>query len=132
MRQLGQFVFLLSLPFATLVPMRSMAAVSSDDFLVHTTGQLVALCTAAPSDPLAAPAVNFCHGFAVGVVRVLQEQDADNPGAKPLFCLPAKGLSRNQALSEFVQWVSADPSRMSMPATDGVAGFLAANYPCSQ
>ncbi|HTJ89282.1 MAG TPA: Rap1a/Tai family immunity protein [Acidocella sp.] len=132
MRQLGPFAFLLSLPFATLVPAHGMAAVSSDDFLARTTGQLVALCSAPPTDPLATSAVNFCHGFAVAVARVLEEEDAANPGTRPMFCLPANGVSRNQAVSQFVQWASADPSRMSMPATDGVAGFLAANYPCSR
>jgi hypothetical protein len=132
MRLLGQFVFLLSLPLTIFMPTRGMAAVSNDDFLAHTTGQLVALCSAAPADPLATSARNFCHGFTVAVARVLQEQDAANPDTRPMFCLPAKGVSRNQAISEFVQWASADPSRMSMPAADGVAGFLAATYPCSQ
>jgi hypothetical protein len=108
-----------------------MAAVSTDEFSAKTTGQLVALCSAPPTDPLSTPAQNFCDGFAVGVVRVLQEEDAANPRAAPMFCLPAKGVERNQAVSEFVQWASADPSRMSMPAADGVAGFLAARYPCS-
>ena len=132
MRQPGPFVFLLSLPFATLMPTRGMAAVSPNDFQAHTTGQLVALCSAPPTDPLATPAVNFCHGFTVAVARVLQEEDAANPGTRPMFCLPANGVSRNQAITQFVQWASADPSRMSMPATDGVAGFLATNYPCSR
>ena len=62
----------------------------------------------------------------------LQEEDAADPGAKPMFCLPAKGVERTQAISEFVQWASADPSRMAMPAADGVAGFLTARYPCSR
>jgi hypothetical protein len=132
MRKLARFVFLLSVPFATLVPTRGIAAVQTDDFLARTTGQLVALCSAAPTDPLATPALNFCHGYTVGVVRVLQEEDAANPRAKPMFCLPVNGGERNQAISEFVRWASADPSRMSMPATDGVAGFLAAHYPCSR
>jgi Rap1a immunity proteins len=132
MRQLARFVFVLSFPLATLVPTRGIAAVSPDEFTANTTGQLVALCSAPPTDPLATPALNFCHGFAVGVVRALQEEDAADPGAKAMFCLPAKGVERNQAISEFVQWASADPSRMAMPAADGVAGFLAARYPCSR
>ena len=131
MRKLVRFVFVLSLPFASLVPTCGMAAVSPDEFSVSTTGQLVALCSAQSTDPLATPALNFCHGFAVGVVRALQEEDAADPRGKPMFCLPANGVQRNQAVSEFVQWASADPSRMSMPATDGIAGFLAARYPCS-
>ena len=132
MRKSARFVFLLSLPFTTLVPTRGMTAVQTSDFLASTTGQLVALCSAAPADPLATPAWNFCHGFAIAVTRVLQEEDAANPGTRPMFCLPAKGVERNQAISEFVQWASGDPSRLSMPASDGVAGFLAARYPCSQ
>jgi hypothetical protein len=132
MDKLSRFVFLLPLLFAAVAPARGMAAVQTSDFLVNTTDQLVSLCSAKPNDPLVTPALNFCHGFAVGVTRTLQEEDLADPRAKPMFCLPANGVDRNQALSAFLQWVSADPSRMSMSAADGIAGFLAANYPCGR
>jgi hypothetical protein len=130
MQKFARLVFLL-LPFGAFMPTSGFAAVQTDDFLVTTTAQLLNLCTAAQTDPMAVPALNFCHGFAVGVARVLQEEDAANPNAKAMFCLPPSGVDRNHALSEFVQWASADPSRMSLPATDGIAEFLAAYYPCS-
>jgi len=130
MQKIARLVFLL-LPFGAFIPTSGVAAVQTDDFLVTTTAQLLNLCTASQTDPMAVPALNFCHGFAVGVVRVLQEEDAADPRSKAMFCLPATGADRNQALAEFVQWASADPSRMSLPATDGIAEFLAASYPCS-
>ena len=53
----------------------AQAAVTEDSFLVRNTGDLVDLCSAAPTDRLYTAASNFCHGFTVGVFRVLQEQD---------------------------------------------------------
>ena len=41
--------------------------------MVRSTGDLIELCTAAPTDPMGTAALNFCHGFGVGVYRVLEE-----------------------------------------------------------
>ena len=49
------------------------AAVTQDTFMVRSTGDLIELCTAAPTDPMGTAALNFCHGFGVGVYRVLEE-----------------------------------------------------------
>ena len=51
------------------------AAVTQDSFLLLNTADLVDLCTAVQADPLYTAASNFCHGFAVGAFRVLQEQE---------------------------------------------------------
>src|ERR1700691_710549 len=99
MRHWARFVLVLSFPLVIFTPARGIGALSSDEFRASTTGQLVALCSPPPGDPLATPAVNFCHGFAVGVVRVLQEQDAANPGTKAMFCLP-KDVDRDQAVAD--------------------------------
>ncbi len=115
---------------AAAMPGYVRAAVTADDFLLRNTGDLVALCSAAPTDPMSTAALNFCHGFGVGVVRVLQETDAADRSRRPMFCLPSNGPSRNEAVAAFVQWANASPSRLAMPATDGIAAFLAAQYPC--
>jgi hypothetical protein len=118
--------------FAILAPTRGWGAVTADNFQLRNTGDLVALCSAAPSDPMGTAAVNFCSGFGVGVVRVLQEEDAADRSHQPMFCLPNPGPTRNQAIASFVHWANADPSRLTMPATDGVASFLASQYPCGR
>jgi hypothetical protein len=63
------------------------AAVTEDNFLVRTTGDLVALCSADKGDPLMTAAVSFCHGFEIGVYRALAKQEAARRGPK-LFCVP--------------------------------------------
>jgi hypothetical protein len=37
-----------------------------------------------------------------------------------LFCLPNPPQSRNEALSEFVNWARASPDRMAAMSTDGL------------
>jgi hypothetical protein len=78
------------------------ATVTEQNFLVRNTGDLVALCSASQSDPLYTAAVNFCHGFAVGVFRVVAEEDAARQSGK-VICLPNPPPSRNQALAAFVR-----------------------------
>lgn len=129
MRQLSLTFCLLPL-LAIAIPSTSRAAVAAADFQLRNTGDLVALCSATPADPMATAAIHFCQGFGVGVTRVLEQTDAADR-SRPMFCLPS-GLTRNQATADFVRWANADPSRLAMPATDGVAAFLAAQYPCAR
>jgi Rap1a immunity proteins len=105
------------------------AAVTEDTFLARSTGDLVDLCTAAQSDPLYTAAVNFCHGFGIGVFRVLQEVDSARP-SRHMFCMPNPMPTRNEALASFVQWAKANQDQMAQPAHDGIAGFLSQQYPC--
>ena len=105
------------------------AAVTEDSFLVHNTGDLVDLCSAAPSEPLYTAAVNFCHGFTVGVFRVLQEEDMAKL-SRHMFCLPNPTPTRNESIAKFVQWAKADPGRSALQPADAVATFLAQQFPC--
>ena len=129
MRRLSLTFCLLPL-LAIVIPSTSRAAVTAADFQLRNTGDLVALCSTTPSDPMATAAIHFCQGFGVGVTRVLEQTDAADRPPRPMFCLP-RSLTRNQVTAEFVRWANADPSRLAMPATDGVAAFLAAQYPCA-
>jgi hypothetical protein len=88
----------------------------------RTAGQLAALCTTNPRQPDGAARINYCHGFAQGVV------DLTLMHGKP-FCLPP-GTSRNATLAEFARWVGADPQRGSANAVTGLTQFLAERYPC--
>jgi hypothetical protein len=108
---------------------RAQAVVTEDNFLVRNTGDLTELCSAAPSDAMYTAASNFCHGFAVGVSRVLQEEDTARR-ANHLFCLPNPAPTRNEALSNFVRWAKADASRTAQPPADGIALLLSQQYPC--
>jgi hypothetical protein len=105
------------------------AAVTADDFLLRNTGDLVALCSADKSDPLYTAASNFCHGFAVGVYRVLAEEDAAYPALR-FFCMPAAAPTRSQALAAFILWAKSNAADMAEPPEDGIVVFLSEEYPC--
>lgn len=130
MRSRSKLSLLSAAAMAAFLPTKGWAAVTADEFQLRSTADLVALCSAQPNDPMLTAALNFCHGFAVGVTRLLQEEDADRPNKKPMFCLPGTTPNRNQAVSDFVNWASASPARMSTPATDGLAEYLASAFPC--
>jgi hypothetical protein len=105
------------------------AAVTEDSFLLRNTGDLIDLCTAAQSDPMFTAASNFCHGFAVGVYRVLEEQDMARR-SHHMFCLPSPTPTRTEGIASFVQWAKANPNQMAQPPADGIARFLSQQFPC--
>jgi Rap1a immunity proteins len=111
------------------LPGAGQAAVSEDAFLMRSTSDLVALCTAAPSDPMGTAALNFCHGFGVGVYRVLEEIEMTR--GNHLFCMPATLPTRNESLASFIRWASSNPEALSTPPQDGIAMFLSKQYPCA-
>jgi len=106
------------------------AAVTEENFVSRTTGDLAALCSAAPTDPLYTAAINFCHGFGAGTYGVLASaQQADS--RLKMFCAPGN-LTRNEAVAAFVAWAGGKPERAALPSVDGVVGFLTETYPCSK
>jgi Rap1a immunity proteins len=107
----------------------AQAAVTEDSFQVRSTGDLVELCSAAQYDPLYTAAINFCHGFAVGVFRVLEEEDMARRSGH-MFCLPKTTMTRNEGVASFVQWARTKPNHLALPAADGIAQFLSQQYPC--
>ena len=113
----------------TVSAMPAAAAVTEDSFLIRSTGDLIDVCSAPQSDPLYTAASNFCHGFAVGVFRVLEEQDKARRNHH-MFCPPGTPMTRNDGVAGFVQWAKANPNQMTQPATDGIAQFLAQQFPC--
>jgi len=105
------------------------AAVTEADFQMRTAQDLVDLCSAAQNDPLATPAVNFCHGFAIGVYQALSSEQAAM--RRKLFCLPDPPPTRNQALADFVSWARTTPSALAERPADAILHFLTQRYPCA-
>jgi hypothetical protein len=126
--QITRQIALLAL-FAVAVPGLTRAAVTQDSSLLRNTGDLIDLCSAAPSDPLYTAAVNFCHGFAVGVFRVLNQEEAALRSRR-LFCPPNPMPSRDQSIADFVQWAKATPGQINQQPADSIALFLSQRYPC--
>jgi hypothetical protein len=105
-------------------------AATEANFALGSTGDLVALCSAAPDNGVGTAALNFCEGYLQGAVTVEQLNLAGFSGPK-LFCLPNPPPSRSEAIGEFVSWAQAAPGRMTQSPTDGVFGFLRDRYPCT-
>jgi hypothetical protein len=104
------------------------AALTEDNFISKTTGDLSALCSAAPTDKLYTAAVNFCYGFGAGVYGILAAAQQADPKLK-LFCAPPE-VTRNEAVTAFIAWAGGKPERVSLPAVDGITKFLTETYPC--
>jgi hypothetical protein len=116
---------------ASLLPAMARATATEDDFQLRTAGDLVDLCSAGPTETMGTAALNFCHGFMLGVFRVLQEQQMASK-RPPMFCVSPTTPSRNEAVGDFVQWARATPGVLSQPASDGVAAYLAHKFPCAK
>jgi hypothetical protein len=105
--------------------------VNRDDFQVGTTANLLSLCGATESDPLYTAAQNFCHGYAVATYRAIVMEQMASRAKHKLFCLPSNTApTRDQAIADFVRWASARPETLSSSPTNGIAEYLAAQYPC--
>jgi hypothetical protein len=111
-----------------LLPLSARAATTADNFLVNTTGDLVALCSSSTGDPNVTAAQNFCHGFMVGAYRVLS--DWQTARRAHFFCVPTPAPTRSEAVAAFLAWAQANPARMSERPEDGVLRFLEETYSC--
>jgi hypothetical protein len=98
------------------------------NFRVTTTGVLVRLCEAAPTDATGIATLHLCHGFAVGAYQYHQITTAENK--PPLFREPNPPPSRNEAIAGFISWTRQSPSAMSAPPVEGMFRYLAQSYPC--
>jgi hypothetical protein len=90
----------------------------------RTAGELAALCGARPGNPRADAGINYCHGFAQGVVDVLLG------GTTKPFCFPNPPPTRTATLAQFDDWVRAVPEHAQLPAAKSLAQFLGERFPC--
>ena len=117
--------FVLALLAAGIAPASAFSA-QPVTLRARTAGELAELCGANPREPAADAKINYCHGFAQGVVDLELQHTAD----KKSFCFPSPAPSRSETLNEFVNWVKAMPEHRSLPDTDGLFKFLAERFPC--
>jgi hypothetical protein len=119
------FVIVLAM---ALLPLCS-EALTRDDFLVHSTKDLVKLCTASESEPLHQAAIGFCHGYTVGAYQYHQAITPDS-GRSGLFCLPEPQPTRAEAIQMFLTWTKENPQHMNERPVDSIFRFLGAKFPC--
>jgi hypothetical protein len=94
---------------------------------IRTAGDLALACSAKPVSPGNAALLNFCNGFAQGVV---QTERLNPEGSK--ICLPTPAPKRSATMKEFVTWVMADASRQKEGASAGFTRFMSERYPCNK
>ncbi len=126
--KLARIAAMLALPAVLSLPAH---AATEANFAVQTTGDLVELCAADPKEAMGTAALNFCHGFVVGAVRVQQVRGEASKRGR-MFCLPEQPtMSRDTAIADFVTWARAVPARLAAKPFDSMFQFLGAKFPCS-
>lgn len=104
-------------------------AVDRGAFMIDTTGQLAALCSTSPEDPLHAAAIHMCQGYMLGAHHFHAALVAAD--ATPIYCPPAaEAPSRNEVVAAFVAWVGENPEIASTEALDGLMTWAETAYAC--
>ena len=91
---------------------------------IRTAGDLADACTLSPKSKVDFARLNFCNGFAQGVLQT----NGQNPGTK--ICLPTPPPKRSETMKEFAAWVRADAIRKDAVASVGFLRFMAGRFPC--
>ena len=94
---------------------------------IRSAGDLAVACSAKPVSPGNAALLNFCNGFAQGVV---QTERLGSGGSR--ICLPTPAPKRSATMKEFVTWVRADAARQKEGASAGFIRFMSERYPCNK
>lgn len=107
------------------------AQVTKENFTLRTTRDFVALCGVSGSDPNAAAAIHFCHGYYVGVDH--SAEILGRPLRGILYC-PPEGLklSRDQVLAMVVDYHRKNPQFAAEAPIEGIIRWAAAAYPCKK
>ena len=73
---------------------------------IRKASDLAEACTLAPTSKTSFAQLNFCNGFAQGV---LQANEQNQNGTK--VCIPSPSPKRSATMKEFANWVRADATR---------------------
>ncbi len=94
-------------------------------FPARTVGDLAKICDSTQTGSQRAAALNFCHGYAQGLMSIVLRQTGDKP-----FCLPEHPPSRTATMNDFVTWARAKETRLALPASSGMEDFFKERFPC--
>jgi hypothetical protein len=104
-------------------------ALSTENFTVTTTRDLVQLCEASPSDALYDVAKGFCLGYIDGAMDYHSALTGESK-FKPIVC-PDEPLTRDQVVAEFLSW--ANTNQPLLDGEDPIHGVMRAasiRWPC--
>ena len=92
---------------------------------IRTAGDLADACTVTPNSRTSFARLNFCNGFAQGVLQT----ERQNPSGTKI-CVPSPSPKRSETMKEFASWVRADASRRDGVASVAFLQFMAGRFPC--
>jgi hypothetical protein len=92
---------------------------------IRTAGELADACTTIPNSRTSFARLNFCNGFAQGVLQT----ERQNPSGTKI-CIPSPSPKRSETMKEFASWVRADASRRADVASVAFLQFMAGRFPC--
>ena len=105
--------------------------VKAEHFKGETVGSIVKLCSASEDTDAGKYAIGFCYGWIEGLDQFYDALLADERfDVQPIAC-PGTEASRDNTRAAFVSWAEADPTRMNMPALEGMIGAVKEAYPCN-
>ena len=93
---------------------------------IRTAGELADACTATPTSQASFARLNFCNGFAQGVLQT----DRQNPSGTKI-CIPNPSPTRSVTMKEFASWVRDDVSRKDEVASVAFLRFMAGRFSCT-
>jgi hypothetical protein len=126
-----RFILVFCLTLACASPIYAAAPTQSPkappvSLNIRTAGELADACTVAPTSQASFARLNFCNGFAQGV---LQTDRQNLSGTK--ICIPNPSPKRSETMKEFGGWVRADASRRDELASVAFLRFMAGRFPCT-
>jgi len=92
---------------------------------IRTAKGLARACTVIPTGQTSFAQLNFCNGFAQGVLQT----ESQNPSGTKI-CIPSPAPKRSETMQEFAGWVRADTSRNNEVASVAILRFMAGRFPC--
>lgn len=116
-------------PLLVLLPVICAAAAPQPAvyFTIRTAGDLAALCTTPSTNGANAARLNFCNGFAQGILQTARQ----NPTG-PKICFPSPAPKRSETMKEFATWVKADAARKGQEVSTAFLDFMSSRFPCKE
>jgi Rap1a immunity proteins len=125
-----RFILALYLTLAFAVPVRAAAPSQSPQppsmsLNIRTAGDLAGACTVTPTSKASFASLNFCNGFAQGILQT----NTQNPNGTKI-CIPSPSPKRSETMKEFASWVRSDASRKDEVASVAFLRFMSGRFPC--
>jgi hypothetical protein len=114
-----------ALPTAAAAPAKAPRA-TPVSINIRTAGDLAEACTVSPTSKTSFARLNFCNGFAQGILQT----NGQNPDGTKI-CFPSPSPKRSETMKEFASWVRADASRKDDLASVAFLRFMAGRFPCT-